>query len=159
MDKPTPYLETSVISYLAALPSRDPVTARNQQITREWWDARRMDYELRTSEFVTEEAEQGDLVYARRRLALLEGIRVVAAEPPAGRLASELLRSVPLPEKAAHDAAHIAIAAVGGMEYLLTWNCKHIANPRLQTRIRQVVRKAGFVEPVLCTPAELMARQ
>lgn len=159
MDKPTLYLETSVISYLAALPSRDPITARNQQITREWWDTRRKNYELHSSGFVIEEAEQGDEVYARRRVALLKGINLLPPEPVAERLASELLRSIPLPAKAAQDAAHIAIAAVGGMNYLLTWNCKHIANPRLQLRIRQVVRKAGFVEPLLCTPADLVARQ
>ncbi len=156
MDKPTLYLETSVISYLAALPSRDPVTARNQQITREWWDTRRMGYELRTSEFVVAEAARGDPEYARRRLALLTGIpRLVIREEAVIELASSLLREVPLPDKALADASHIAAASLAGIKYLLTWNCKHIANPRLHARIQHVLRNAGSGMPVLCTPGEL----
>jgi hypothetical protein len=158
MDKPTLYLETSVISYLAARPSRDPVTARNQQITREWWDTRRINYELRTSDIVLAEVREGDLVTASRRLSLLQDVPTLSAK---GRkvawLANELLRSVPLPGKAHADALHIAVAAVNGMEYLLTWNCKHIANPRLSARIERVIRAAGLRRPLLCTPAELIA--
>jgi hypothetical protein len=156
MDKPTLYLETSVISYLAALPSRDPVTARNQQITREWWDTRRGEYELRTSLMVITEAEAGDPIYARRRRALLDGVAVLAAGEDVDRLAVDLLASVPLPPKALADATHIALSALRGLEYLLTWNCKHIANPRLQARIQQVLRAAGVAKPVLCTPVDLM---
>ena len=159
MDKPTLYLETSVISYLAALPSRDPITARNQQITREWWDARRWVFELRTSEFVLAEARRGDPAYAQRRVALLTGVpRLVISEEAVTALASSLLSEVPLPHKALADASHIASASLAKMEYLLTWNCKHIANPRLHGRIQHVLRTAGLAMPVLCTPADLVSR-
>ncbi|HEY0036523.1 MAG TPA: type II toxin-antitoxin system VapC family toxin, partial [Longimicrobium sp.] len=118
-----------MISYLAALPSRDPVTARNQQITGEWWDARRNDYELRTSDIVLAEVRQGDPLLASWRLSLLHDVPVLSASNrKAATLASELLRFVPLPGKAHADALHIAVAAVNRMDYLLTWNCKHIAN-------------------------------
>jgi hypothetical protein len=158
MDKPTLYLETSVISYLAARPSRDPITARNQQITREWWDTWRMDYELRTSDIVLAEVREGDPLTASWRLSLLQDVPVLSAKGrEVARLATDLLRSVPLPGKAHADALHIAVAAVNGMEYLLTWNCKHIANPRLTARIERVIRAAGLRHPVLCTPSELIA--
>jgi hypothetical protein len=158
MDKPTLYLETSVISYLAAHPSRDPITARNQQITREWWDTRRGDYKLRTSDIVLAEVREGDPRLASWRLSLLQDVPVLSAnDRKAARLATELLRSVPLPNKAHADALHIAVAAVNGIDYLLTWNCKHIANPRLTARIDRVIRAAGLGRSVLCTPAELIA--
>lgn len=158
MDKPTLYLETTVISYLAARPSRDPITARNQQITREWWDTRRVVYDLRTSDIVLAEVREGHPVTASRRLSLLEDVPALSAKGrKVGWLATELLRSVPLPDKAHADALHIAVAAVNGMEYLLTWNCKHIANPRLSARIERVIRAAGLRRPVLCTPADLIA--
>lgn len=158
MDKPTLYLETSVISYLAARPSRDPITARNQQITREWWDARRKSYELCTSDIVLAEVGAGDPLLASWRLSLLQDVPVLSAnDRKAVELATELLRSVPLPGKAHADALHIAVAAVNGMDYLLTWNCKHIANPRLTARIERVIRATGLRRPVLCTPAKLIA--
>jgi hypothetical protein len=158
MDKTTLYLETSVISYLAARPSRDPITARNQRITREWWDTRRRVYDLRTSDIVLTEARRGDAHWAGRRIALLTGIPVLPIDDArVGKLAADLLREVPLPAGAMTDALHIAAASLSGMEYLLTWNCKHIANPRLHSRMRRVITVAGSTPPVLCTPAELMA--
>lgn len=154
MDKPTLYLETSVISYLAALPSRDPITARNQQITREWW-AMREEYRLFTSEAVAREASEGNPAFAARRLAFIVGIPWVdVREPDVLTLAALLQREIPLPRKAAADAVHIAASAVHGLAYLLTWDSKHIANPVLRPRIRQILTTRGWKPPILWTPAE-----
>jgi hypothetical protein len=159
MDKPTLYLETSVISYLAALPSRDPVTARNQRITREWWDTRRERYQLVTSEAVVDEAAAGDREFARRRLSLLSGMpRVDVRDPALIALAASLSRQVPLPGKAAVDGLHIAASAVYGIEYLLTWDARHIANPVLRPRIAKILKATGWRSPLLCTPAEIMSK-
>jgi hypothetical protein len=156
MDKPTLYIETSIVSYLAADPSRHPVTARNQRLTHEWWNTRRQEHALHTSKFVVDEAADGDRVMAQRRLALLSGIPLLASEGTvAEELAGALVRGVPLPPRAHADAMHVALASVHGMAYLLTWNCKHIANPRLRARMTQVLAAWGFTVPVLCTPAEL----
>jgi predicted nucleic acid-binding protein len=155
MDKPTLYLETSVISYLAALPSRDPITARNQRITREWWDTRRGEYRLFTSEAVAREASEGDPAFAARRLALIVGIPLIdVVEPDVLTLAALLEREIPLPRKAAVDALHIAASAVHGLAYLLTWDSKHIANPVLRPRITQILTTRGWTSPILCTPAK-----
>src|SRR5688500_194435 len=132
MDKPSVYIETSIVSYLAARPSRDPVTARNQRLTHAWWNTRRHDYALFTSRTVVDEAGRGDPAMAKRRLTLLATMPVMKLEDPEFQLAQTLQQLVPLPPRAKDDALHIAAAAVRGMAYLLTWNCKHIANPRLE---------------------------
>jgi predicted nucleic acid-binding protein len=150
------YLETSIISYLAARPSRDLVVAGHQQITHEWWQSRRTDFQLFASELVLTEAAQGDSTAARIRLDFMSGIATLETRPEALKLAQRLLHSGPLPHKAAADALHIAIAAVHGVEYLLTWNCKHIANAVLRPRVESVCRDLGYEPPVLCTPEELL---
>jgi hypothetical protein len=156
MDKPTVYIETSIVSYLAANPSRDPVTARNQRLTHEWWNTHRHRYTLYTSALVADEARNGDPVLAQRRLALLQRIPRLEPERKEVRdLARELRAYVPLPANAHADALHIALATVEEMAYLLTWDCRHIANPRLHARIKKVCEVRGFGTPILCTPREL----
>lgn len=154
--KPTVYLETTILGYLSSRPSRDLVTAANQQMTHEWWDGHRERFDLYVSPFVIEECSAGDAQAANQRLAVLEGISQLNATEGAERLANELVKQVPLPEKAAVDALHIAIAAVHGMTYLLTWNCTHIANPALRPRIEMICRSLGYEPPAICTPQELM---
>ena len=117
--KPTAYIETTIPSYLMAWPSRDVVRAGEQQVTRDWWD-RRAEYELRVSSLVLLECQAGDAKAAADRLAALEGVPVLAQTPEAEALAGMLLKEVPLPPKAANDALHIAVAAVNGIEYLVT---------------------------------------
>jgi hypothetical protein len=156
MDKPLLYIETSIVSYLAARPSRDPVTLRNQQLTHEWWDTRREEYELFTSAEVLHESALGDPEMAKRRLALLSRLGILLPSDLITGIGEALLKGVPLPSQAKTDALHIAFAAVYGMAYLLTWNCKHIANPRLQGRIGRIVYRLGYPLPVLCTPEELL---
>jgi hypothetical protein len=153
--KPTVYLETTIPSYLTAWPSRDVVRAGEQQVTRDWW-ARRSEFELRVSSLVLLECGAGDADAASLRLAAVEGVPVLAQTPEAETLADALLREVPLPEKASADALHIAVAAVHGVSYLLTWNCTHIANAALRPRIEASCRRMGYEPPVICTPMELL---
>jgi len=152
--KPTVYIETTIPSYLTAWPSRDLVRAAHQQLTSEWW-ARREGFELYTSILVVRECQAGDAQAAADRLAALAGIPFLEQKPEVEELAAALVRGVPLPEKAAADAFHIATAAVHGMQYLLTWNCNHIANVVLRPLIEAVCRAAGFEPPLICTPDEL----
>ena len=134
--KPKTYLETTVVSYLAASPSRDIVIAGHQEITREWWE-RRDRFELFVSEAVVDEARRGDAVVAARRQALLSGIPVLDLGAEVHDLADRLLRIRAVPAKALVDAVHIAVAAVNRIDYLLTWNCRHIANAAIRGKIEQ----------------------
>lgn len=151
MDRPTVYIETSVVSYLAARPSRHPETARKQALTHAWW-ARRERYVLVTSALVLEEAEQGDREYARRRLRLLKGIRRLEKGVHSERLASELRRAAGLPERALNDARHVAIAAVDQVQYLVSWDRAHITNVALRPRMERVCSPHGYVLPLLYPP-------
>jgi hypothetical protein len=156
--KPRVYVETSVLSYLTALPSRDIVRAAHQQVTIEWW-ARREHFELFISEAVLAEVRRGDSAAASRRVAAAQGLPVLSATEEAQTLASTLLTTAAMPRKAAIDAAHVAIAAVNGMHFLMTWNCAHIANAVMRPSIEAVCRAAGLVPPVICTPEELVAQE
>ena len=154
--KPKVYLETTIVSYLTAVPSRDLVTAAHQQITRDWWETRRTDFDLFVSQAVTQEASAGDPDAAARRLTVLEQLALVGVTDEAVRFAAELIENIPLPEQAAVDALHIAIAVLNGMHYLLTWNCRHIANAVLRARITAICQTRGYEAPVICTPEELL---
>jgi predicted nucleic acid-binding protein len=150
------YIETTIPSYLAARPSRDLLIAAHQQLTRDWWEFRRPAFGLYVSEPVLEEAAAGDAVLAKKRLELMENIPVLALTSGILKVAESLVAEGTIPRKAAGDALHIAIATSYGCEYLLTWNCRHIANAEIQRAARLVVRKQGFELPIICTPEELM---
>lgn len=154
--KPTVYLETTIPSYLTAELSRDLLTAGHQSVTREWWAARRVHFALYVSEIVIQEARGGDQRMARKRLEVLSDIPVLGLTQASRDLAKELVARGALPRKAAVDALHIAIASSSGMEFLLTWNCAHIANAALRPRIDAICRARGLEPPVICTPEELM---
>lgn len=154
--KPTVYVETSIVSYLAARASRDIIVAGQQQTTRLWWDERSRQFDLVTSEFVLREAALGDAAAADRRKQLLFGMRILASTAEVESLASLLLTKSGLPRKAALDAAHVAVATVHGVDFLVTWNCAHIANAVLRPRIESACRDAGYKSPTICTPFELM---
>ena len=151
----TVYIETSIVSYLTARPSRDLLVAAHQQLTVAWWDQQRAHYELFTSQVMLAEARAGDPEAAQRRLAVLERLPLLDVTDAAITLAVALVSGQALPAQAAQDALHIAIACVHGIEYLLTWNCAHLANARLRSRIEQICREAGYVPPIICTPEEL----
>ena len=153
--KPSVYIETSLVSYLTARPSRDLLVAAHQQLTVAWWDEHRTRYELFTSQVVLAEARAGDPDAAQRRLAVLERLPLLDVADTAIALAARLVTEQALPAQAAQDALHLAIACVHGMEYLLTWNCAHLANARLRSRIEQVCRDAGYIPPIICTSEEL----
>ena len=150
------YLETSIISYLASRPSRDLITAANQQISLEWWERRRLDFELVASRYVWVEAELGDAQAAQGRLAFLEQVIELPLSIEVEPLADALCRRGALPAKARLDALHVAAAAVAGVDHLLTWNCTHIANAETLPLIEAVCREQGFEPPRISTPLELL---
>jgi hypothetical protein len=149
------YIETTVVSYLVALPTQDIIQTAHQQITRQWWE-RRDRFDLYVSRSVVAEARRGDPDAAARRLAALRGIPRLLASRQVADLARMLVERGTLPLKAQMDAAHVGIAAVNGMEYLLTWNLRHLANASIRGKIEEAIRAAGMVPPIICTPEELM---
>ena len=151
----TVYLETTFVSYLVALPARDLVIAAHQQVTRDWWQRRRAQFRLVISQVVLDEISAGDESEVRKRLELVEPLNVLAASPDAEALTTAILAMGVLPEKAVRDAAHIALATVHGIQYLLTWNCRHLANAQISRRVARICRERGFVMPTICTPEEL----
>ena len=148
------YVETSIVSYLRARPSRDAVLAAHQALTRRWWRGRR-NYSLFVSQVVADEAIRGDRLASARRLRALRGIPRLALNEAATELAAELVRRGALPRKATVDAFHIGIAAAHQVDYLLTWNCKHLANATMRSTIETTCRSSGFTPPIICTPEEL----
>ena len=153
---PTVYLETTIIGYLTIQPSRILRIAANKQTTHEWWTGHRHRISVFISRFVISECSAGDPNAATDRLRTLADIPLLELTNDAESLAAALLEGVPWPPKAATDALHIAVAAINGIDCLLTWNCRHIANPALRPRIETVCRKRNFEPPVICTPRELM---
>ena len=153
---PPVYVETTIVSYLTARPTSDVERQAQQVTTRRWWDERRAHFELYTSQFVLDEAAAGDAVAAAERAAVLGDIELLLIAPEVEPLAAQLLAAGALPPKARVDALHVAVATVNGMEYLLTWNCRHLANATLWRKIEQTCVEAGYEPPTICTPYELM---
>ncbi|MBE9117272.1 type II toxin-antitoxin system VapC family toxin [Lusitaniella coriacea LEGE 07157] len=158
LQKSSVYIETSVISYLTSQNSRDLVLAAHQEITREWWESRRHDYHLVISELVNTEIEAGDQSASQKRKELVQGLDFLKIDEEATRLAKTLIEQRILPHKAFEDALHIAIATRNNVDYLMTWNCKHIANGEIQKRIINLYHSLGYSSPLICTPLELMDR-
>src|SRR5882672_9069387 len=150
------YLETSFISYLVARPSRDVVVAGHQQTTQEWWANRRSEFECSASQVVIDEASAGDPAEVQKRLAIVGGLPALEITKDAESLTQAILAAGILPPHAVRDAAHVAVAAVHAIDYLLTWNCKHLANAQIARRIALVCQKLGYRMPMICTPEELM---
>lgn len=153
--KPQVYLETTIISYLTAKPSRDIIIAAHQKLTNEWWENRRRRFDLFVSQLVIQEAKAGDKDAAQKRLGILETIPSLELNEKVISLARALMDKV-IPPKAVEDALHIAVSTIHGMDYLLTWNCKHIANAEKEHAIAAVCRSNNFEPPIICTPEELM---
>ena len=150
------YLETTIPSYLTAWMSPELVMASRQQITRDWWDNRRHDFELFVSQLVIDEASAGDAEASARRLEVLEGIPLLEPHGDMDVLVEALLLELSLPDRAAADVVHIALSVVNGIDFLITWNCTHIANAAFRPAIEAVCRSLGYEPPVICTPEELM---
>lgn len=152
----TIYVETTIISYLTARPSRDLIVAAHQQITQEWWETRRKNFDLFISELVIREAGAGDKMAAQRRLDALTEIPLIELNEGILSLATNLTVEGPIPENAKEDALHIALATVHGVDYILTWNCRHIANAEMRTAVSNICVSQGYQPPIICTPEELM---
>ena len=155
MATPKVYLETTIVSYLVASPTTDVIQAGHQEATRNWWTARHR-FDLFVSRAVLTEAGRGNPEAAARRLEALRDIPNLQFGREVAALSRNLIRGGTIPVKARLDAAHVAVAAVNGMDFLLTWNLRHLANAALRGKIEQTCREAGFVPPIICTPEELM---
>jgi len=152
------YIETTVISYLAARQTRDLVVAARQELTWEWWRECRSDFDLYISQNVLREAGAGDPDAAERRLEIADGLPRLESKPDVLALAHKLVRNGPIPENASEDALHISMATIHGMDYLLTWNCRHIANATIRNSVIRIADSEGYQCPVICTPEELLSR-
>lgn len=150
------YVETTIVSYLTARPSRDLVKAARQEITREWWESCRSDFDVYASQVVTREAREGDTEMADRRKRVLDELPLLDLTDEALDLAARLIEEGPMPEEAAVDALHIAIATESQMDFLVTWNCRHLANAALRGAVMRKLWEWGCNPPEICTPEELM---
>ena len=149
------YVETSVISYLTARPSKTIIGAAHQQLTLAWWE-KRGQYELMVSEVVLRECGAGDSESAARRLEVVRDLPLLLITEQAIKIAEDLIKQKIVPLKAIEDALHRAIATAHGVDYLVTWNCRHIANPEIQRGIASYLEQIGAVLPFICTPEELL---
>jgi hypothetical protein len=154
--KPSVYIETTVPSYYTARPSRDVIVAGHQATTREWWEKRLQHFEVFISQLVLDEAAVGDPDFAARRLAVLKPFPLLDLRDNVSELAHDFVDAGPIAANAARDALHIALAACHGMDFLLTWNCAHIANAEIIPKITGICHEHGLECPVICTPDELM---
>jgi hypothetical protein len=154
--KPAVYIETTIISYLTARPSRDLIVAAHQQLTVEWWENARPKVECFISPFVIQEASRGDKDAAQRRIEAISDIPVLELNDEIRELAARYFLAISIPEKAKVDASHLSVAVWHGMDYLLSWNCKHIASGRVRKTLQEVNEANGIRTPVICTPEELM---
>ena len=146
------FIETILPSYYVARPSRDPLQLARQELTREWWDGERQQFDLRTSQLVLDEAALGETTKAAERLKLFDGIPLLDINEQVEALATKLDASGILPAFAGRDAFHLAAAGVHGMNFILTWNCKHIANPFIADRLQSCFSEMGVHLTVICTP-------
>ncbi|GAB4482984.1 MAG: hypothetical protein OHK006_02690 [Thermodesulfovibrionales bacterium] len=152
------YLETTVVSYYTSKPSRDIIVLAHQEITREWWGTALKRYDAFISEIVVEEALAGDPEAARKRAGILKKIPHLDLNPAVERMAQVYVERLNIPPKALRDAVHLAVASVHDVDYLVTWNCSHIANGEIIRKLMQVNIAYGIKTPVICTPEELMPK-
>lgn len=152
----TVYIETSIVGYLSARSSNNLILMANVEATRQWWDSRRFQFSLYISQVVLDEVARGDSAIAAQRIEILRDFPLLEVNQAVQNLAAQFLSQSNLPPKASDDALHIAVATVYGLDYLLTWNCKHIANAQIQKKLAQISLNAGYELPTICTPYELM---
>jgi hypothetical protein len=156
MPRPAVYIETSVVSYCVARTSRDVIVLAHQQVTHEWWNTCLPRCRPFVSQLVVEEASAGDPEAAQRRQEAMKGFAILDITPDAERLAAAYLRAIPVLAGSARDALHVAIASSSGMDYLLTWNCAHIASAPVRRAVAEVNDFESTPTPTICTPEELM---
>jgi predicted nucleic acid-binding protein len=152
----TVYIETSIVSYLRQKQSSQVVAAARQILTHQWWTDHRLNYELVVSQYVIDEASAGDLLLAAERLESLEGIPLLPITPEVPEIAQRIMALGVPPPKAQVDALHISLAAHHRIQYLPTWNCKHIANAKILPRIHGILTDMGIPIPIICTPEVML---
>ncbi len=152
---PRVYIETTVVSYLTARPTRNALQEGRRQLTVDWWAKRRSAFDATISPLVYAEAARGDAKAATARVAALKNLPMLTLDERARFLARSLIAPGAIPVKATDDAAHIAICAVNSIPYLLTWNFKHIANAEIRLKLDYLCSINGYKLPVICTPEEL----
>ncbi len=152
----TVYIETSILGYLTARSTKNLVLAANIEVTKDWWQLRRSTFNLYISQVVLDEVAQGDAEIAAQRLEVLQDVPLLEVTETVENLAAQFILRSNLPPKASDDAIHIALATVNRLDYLLTWNCKHIANAQIQKKLREICSSFGHTLPIICTPYELM---
>lgn len=150
------YIETSLVGYLAIRPSNNLILMANMEVTQRWWQTRRRLFDLYISQVVLDEAAEGDAEMSAKRIEYIQDIPVLELNEAVRDLGTQFIRDSNLPLKAADDAIHIATATVHGLDYLLTWNCKHIANAQIQRKLEAISSRNGYTLPKICTPYELM---
>jgi hypothetical protein len=151
----TVYIETTIVSYYVSRPSRDLVIAARQELTRQWWETRRCEYHACISPLVTEEARRGDSAVAARRLAMLSDIEMLSPSPEIEVLGKRLKEELSIPDDKESDAFHLSFAVCHRVDFLLTWNCAHLANPTVERLLTDFVRANDLWLPVICTPEEM----
>lgn len=157
--KPKVYIETSIVSYLTARPSTDVLVLANQLLTAEWWNSHRSGFDLYVSEPVLNEIEKGDSQMARLRIKAVDGIKVLQLTDDAKELANEIFNQKILPIRASVDILHISIASIYSMDFLLSLNCKHIANAVVYKRISTICLSQGYEPPMVCTIQQMLERE
>jgi hypothetical protein len=150
------YLETSIVSYYTARPSRDLVIAARQEITHEIWPVLQDKFDIYISALVIQEASHGDKEAARKRLNALSGFPILELTRQVQELVKSLMAEDAIPANAEEDALHIAVASLNGMEFLLTWNFSHINNAFKKSKIIRVIEDQGFIPPEICSPEEFL---
>jgi predicted nucleic acid-binding protein len=155
MSNPTVYVETTVIGHIAARVQSDILVAARQLSSKRWWDIRDR-YQLVASQIVVDECAAGDAIAATERLALLDGLAILKTSNNAKTLADDLIVNYGIPDTEPRDALHISIAAVHGIQYLVTWNFRHIANAETRSIIERVCREKGYTPPLICSPDEML---
>jgi predicted nucleic acid-binding protein len=150
------YIETTIPSYLTSKASDDVIAAARQQITKEWWEIESPSYDLYVSEVVRVECSKGNFDAAKKRIAVLEGIPNLELNDEIALLAQEIFEKLSIPDKARDDALHIAIACFHDVDYLLSWNFKHIVNASMIRKLRDLINQTEYTMPQICTPEELI---
>jgi predicted nucleic acid-binding protein len=155
---PSVYLDTSVPSYLTARPARQPIALRKQRVSCLWWNVYRGHFNIYVSSHVLQEASRGNTEAAQRRIDMLSRLESLDVTDEAEDLAISILRETGLPERAKPDAQHVSVAATHGVQLLLTWNCRHLANPEMIPKVWRACHSAGLKGPEICTPDHAIRR-
>lgn len=151
------YVDSSVISYLTARPSKIEEKRERQQITRRWWEERHR-WDLFLSSAVMDEIEEGDVTAATRRMAIAIHLTQLPEEPQLYEVAEELVSTGAVPIIALADATHLAWAALNKMDYLLTWNQKHLNNDATRKKIKDTLEKKGLRNVEVLSPQALLEK-